>query len=220
MSSLLHRSRRFIACLAVLTPLAAVSAARADEASAATMTAALASPHDPCGQRLIENPFAQWSDNADYFLVHQGDLSAGAMEWDLGTGGLVAQNNPFSLHGEETVSAGLSEGDSAVAPMVCVGINDPTMRFFVRNPGAVTGTLKVEVLYEDASYNMHSLQLGVLTAADAGDAWTPSPTLLLAAPLVALLDADLTPVWFRFTAQGAGSSWLVDDVYVDPYGKG
>ena len=27
-------------------------------------------------------------------------------------------------------------------------------------------------------------------------------------------------VAFRFTAQGTGSSWLIDDVFVDPYRKG
>jgi hypothetical protein len=220
MSSLLHRSRRLVACLAVLTPLAAASSARALEPPAPMMMQALATPHNPCGQRVIEHPFTQWGDTADYFLVPQGDLSAGASEWDLGTGELVAQNNPFSLHAGETVSTGLSQGDSVVAPLVCVGIDDPTMRFFVRNSGAATGTLKVEVLYEDEYFNIQSLQLGVLTAANAGDAWTPSPSLPLAAPLVALLDYGLTPVWFRFTAEGAGSYWLVDDVYVDPYGKG
>jgi hypothetical protein len=30
----------------------------------------------------------------------------------------------------------------------------------------------------------------------------------------------LTEVNFRFRAEGAGSTWLVDDAYVDPYGKG
>jgi hypothetical protein len=219
MSPLLHRSRRFIACLAVLTPLAAASAARAGE-QPAHMMAAYSTPHNPCGQRYIEHPFAQWDDGANYFLVRQGDLSGGADEWYLGGGELVGENNPYSLYADEPSSIALSEGDSATAPMVCVGIDDPTMRFFVRNPGAETGTLKVEVLYEDANYEMHALKLGELTAADAGDAWTPSPSLDLSAPLVALLDESRTPVWFQFTAEGEGSSWLVDDIYVDPYGKG
>jgi hypothetical protein len=211
MPSLLHRSRRFVACLAVLTPLAAMSGAQAATAS---------TPRDACGQRVIEHPFAQWGDVADYFMVEQGDLSGDAVEWDLGGGALVADNNPFTLHGAEQAALSLSEGDSATGAMVCVGVNDPTMRFFVRNSGSATGTLKVEVLYEDDAYITHSLPLGVLTSLHAGDRWTPSPALALAAPLVSLLDGGLTPVWFRFTAEGAGSAWLVDDVYVDPYGKG
>jgi hypothetical protein len=27
-------------------------------------------------------------------------------------------------------------------------------------------------------------------------------------------------VAFRFSAQGPGSAWMIDDVYVDPYRKG
>ena len=42
----------------------------------------------------------------------------------------------------------------------------------------------------------------------------PEPVL----PVVANLIDD--EVAFRFTAVGLGSSWVVDDVYVDPYGKG
>jgi hypothetical protein len=220
MPSLLHRTRRFIACLAALTPLAAASAAQASGTPVPTMTLAASTPHNVCGQRVIEHPFAQYGDVANYFLVKQGDLSGSAYEWDLGGGALVADNNPVSLHGEEQVALGLSEGNSATGAMVCVGINDPTMRFFVRNTGSAAGTLKVEVVYEDSNYATHSLPLGVLTSADAGSAWTPSPALELAAPLVSLLDGGLTPVWFRFTAEGTGSAWVVDDVYVDPYGKG
>jgi hypothetical protein len=230
MSSLLHRSRRILACLAILTPLVAASAARADrggvphngdgDAPMMLMQQAAYTPHTPCGQRVIEHPFAQWDDNADYFLVKQGDLSQGATEWDLGTGEIVADNNTYSLYTDEAASLSLGEGESATGPMVCVDPDLPTMRFFVRNGGAETGTLKVEAMYEDENFELQSIQLGQLTSADAGAEWTPSPTLELAAPLVALLEDGQAPVWFRFTAEGEGSSWQVDDVYVDPYGKG
>ncbi len=228
MPSLLHRSRLFIACLAVLTPLVAASAARADrggvgpDATATMQTAAIASAaHVPCSERYIEHPFTAWDDNADYFLVREGNLGSDAVyDWDLGTGELTAENNPYSLQAYESSSLALGAGDSATSPMVCVSVTDPTMRFFVRNTGAETGTLSVEAIYEDENFEQHSIELGTLTSQDAGDAWGPSPTLELAAPLVQLLDDGETPVWFRFTAEGDDSSWLVDDVYVDPYGKG
>ena len=38
------------------------------------------------------------------------------------------------------------------------------------------------------------------------------------ANLLALLPGARTPIAVRFTAEGG--SWLVDDVYVDPYSKG
>jgi hypothetical protein len=230
MSSLLHRSRLAVACLAILTPLATATAARADRGGVPhngdgdapmMMQAAMYVPHVPCSERAIEHPFTAWDDNADYFLIKEGNLAGDAIyDWDFGGGELTAENNPNSLHGEEASSLALSEGDSAESPMVCVTVDDPTMRFFVKNTGAETGTLSVNAVYLDENYEEHTFHLGTLTSAEAGNEWAPSPVLELAAPLVEILADGETPVSFRFTAEGEGSGWLVDDVYVDPYGKG
>jgi hypothetical protein len=226
MPSLLHRTSRIIACLAVLSPLVAAAAARADggrtgHGPAMAQAVLVAAPHTPCGERTIQHPFTQWDDAADYFLLNQGDVSGGASEWDVYTGGeVVADNNPYSLHSDEAASMALTEGQTTTAPLACVGVDTPTMRFFVKNTGAETGTLKVSVVYEDANYEAHTVELATLTSADAGSEWTPSPIVDLTAPLVSLLDDDQTPVWFTFTAEGEGSAWQIDDVYVDPYGKG
>jgi hypothetical protein len=228
MSSLLHRSRLAIACLAVLTPLVATSAARADRGGVAhngdepmLMQAAYVAPHVPCSERYIEHPFTAWDDNFDYFLIKEGDLSGdAAYDWSFDGGELVAENNPNSLHGAETSALALGEGDSAESPTFCVTVDDPTARFFVKNTGAETGTLSLDAVYLDENYDEHTYHLGTLTSADAGNEWTPSPVLELAAPLVDVLGDGETPVTFRFTAEGEGSGWLIDDVYVDPYGKG
>jgi hypothetical protein len=229
MSSLLHRSRLAIACLAVLTPLATASAARADRSGVPAgdteapmmMQAAMYVLHIPCTERTIEHPFAAWDDTADYFLIKEGALADDAIyDWDFGGGELIAENNPNSLHGEVASSLALSEGDSAESPTVCVTVDDPTMRFFVKNTGSETGTLGVDAVYLDENFEEHTFHLGTLTSADAGNDWGPSPVLELAAPLVGILADGETPVSFRFTAEGEGSGWQVDDVYVDPYGKG
>jgi hypothetical protein len=230
MSSVLHRSRLAIACLAVLTPLATASVARADRGGVPhngagdepmLAMAMMSSPHIPCTERNIEQPFTAWNDTADYFLIKEGNLGSDAVyDWSFGGGRLAAENNPGSLHGEEASSLALSEGDSAESPTVCVTVDDPTMRFFVKNTGAETGTLSVDAVYLDENYEEHTYHLGTLSAVDAGSEWGPSPVLDLAAPLVDVLGDGETPVSFRFTAEGQGSGWLVDDVYVDPYGKG
>jgi hypothetical protein len=207
----MNRSVRLLGCIALLTPLLVAPRAQADK-PVPHPTAF----HTPCGQRVIENPFAQWNDVADYFLAPGGEV----VDWDLQDAEIVAQNNPFSSHGAVTAAVQLSTGQSATTPMVCVTPDDPTMRFFVRNTGSELGTLHVDVLYQDSRGRDQALEIGTVTSADAGDAWGPSPVLELAAPLVAELANGLTEVNFRFSAEGAGSTWLVDDVYVDPYGKG
>src|SRR5262245_8163746 len=148
MSSLLHRSRLAIACLAALTPLVAASAARADRGGVPhngdepmMMQAAYVTPHVPCSERYIEHPFAAWDDNADYFLIKEGDFGGdAAFDWSFDGGELVAENNPNSLHGNETSALSLGDGDSAESPTFCVSVTDPTARFFVKNTGAETGT--------------------------------------------------------------------------------
>jgi hypothetical protein len=231
MSSLLHRSRRYLACLAALTPLLAASAAHASagppagstgSAAPAMAMQSLAMYHNPCDDRYLENPFTQWGDYADYFLIRGGNLDAGGAGWAWGGGGgLYPEDNAYTAYPGDPASAGLTSGQSATSPPICVSIDDPTLRFFVRNKGASTGTLTVQAAYTDVDGNPQAVTLGTLTSSDAGDAWSPSPILDLTAPLHPQLDADgYTPVNFQFTAHGDGSSWLVDDVYVDPYGKG
>jgi hypothetical protein len=169
-------------------------------------------PEDGTGDGwLVARPFAPWGDSANYTLVADGDLTAGAAGWDLDGAELVDDNEPWYVHGGDTPAAlSLRTGDSATTPPVCVSLLHPTMRFFARNTGGVLGSLEVEVVLDDGL----RLPVGVLLGLLEGDEWSPSPVL----PIVANLIDD--EVAFRFTAIGLDSAWVIDDVYVDPYKKG
>jgi hypothetical protein len=213
--------------MAALSPLllAATATARAQEPPASSVSSApmqaLAAQHTPCDDSDIETPFTSWSDDAGYFLVRQGDTSQEAGDWSFDDATIAEQDNAYTSHpNDPAASVSLTEGASAATPTTCVTIDDPTMRFFVRNTGGEAGTLRVDVTYTDENFEQQTLTLATLTSEDAGDAWTPSPVVSLGAPLIALLDDNFTPVKFTFTAEGEDSAWLVDDVYVDPYGKG
>jgi hypothetical protein len=218
------KPRWLIACLALSIPLFAAPGARADlggggGAVPAAAQAQSALAHTPCQQRVIENPFTAWSDTADYFLIPDGNAYGSAGEWwDISGAGIAAENETYSAYTDEDSSVQVTGGNSATTAMVCVDPDTPTMRFFVRSNGESGGTLHVEALYEDEVGDQQSADLGTLDA--VGDEWAPSPALDILAPLAAVLDNGQAPVWFRFTAEGEGSSFLVDDVYVDPYGKG
>ena len=193
--SLRVRTRSLIlGCTVMLAFLAAASPALAD-----------------CEDQVLEQPFARWLDPAHYTLVPDGDLTGGAAGWDLDGADVVDDNEPWYVHGGDTPAAlRLDSGDSATTPPMCVSILHPTMRFFVRNRGGILGVLGVEVVLGDG----FALPIGVVSGLLQGDEWAPSPPL----PVVANLVDD--EVAFRFTALGLGSSWVIDDVYVDPYKKG
>jgi hypothetical protein len=188
-----------IGITAVLALLLAAPAAHAEEGG------------DGCPGDVLERPFAPWNDNAWYTLAPDGDLTDGGAGWDLDGAEIVDDNEPWYVHGGDTPAAvGLESGDSATTPPICVTILHPTMRFFARSTGGALGAMTVEVLFG----NGNSLPIGVLIGLLHGEEWAPShPT-----PIVA--NYFHNEVRFRFTALGGNSSWVVDDVYVDPYGKG
>jgi hypothetical protein len=167
-----------------------------------------------CTDRVIEQPFTQFGDLADYFLAPDGDFSAGGTGWTLDGAAVVDENEPFAVHGGDIpASAWLDGGASATSPPICVALDDPTMRFFARSAGGPTGVLAVDVLYSDANGEPQALRIGMVNADEASE-WTP------VAPLPITANTTEMDVQFRFTALGAGSEWLIDDVYVDPYKKG
>jgi opacity protein-like surface antigen len=195
--------RPLIALAVLLLSLFAADAARADDAVAGR-----------CEARVIEQPFTAWDDSADYFLAPDGDFSSGAAGWDLAGAELVAENEPWYVHGVDTDAAvSLESGASATSPTICVAQDDPTMRFFARNNGGGSGALQVDVLYTDELGEPQSLTIGTIFADGVGE-WTPAEALPITANTYEMTVA------FRFTAVGPGSSWLIDDVFVDPYRKG
>jgi hypothetical protein len=183
-------------------------------AGAATAQAATAEEIARCEGRVIEQPFTPWEDTLDYFLAPDGDFSAGAFGWQLEGAQVVDDNEPWYVHGGDVAAAvRMESGASATSPTICVGQDDPTMRFFARSVGDPGGTLDVEVLWTDADGIPQELTIGTVSADGAAE-WTP------VAPLAITANTYEMTVAFRFTAHGTGSAWLIDDVYVDPYRKG
>jgi hypothetical protein len=172
----------------------------------------------PCQAESLENPFTPWADYADYFLIRQGDVGAGD-NWDLDGATIADENSDYTIYTASAASVSVASGQSATSPSVCVTIDRPTVRFFVKNTGAATGVLHVDVLYQDDYGTLQTTEIG-LVSGSTPDVWGPSPIIPLTAPLADGLGDGSTPVQFRFRADSDGSSWLIDDVYVDPYGKG
>jgi hypothetical protein len=207
MTALSHRC--LLGCLLLLAPLLLAGRAEAGP---------LLDTATDCDRQTLERPFLPWADPAHYVLMPDGTFSARAAGWRLSGARVVAENEPYYVHGDDRPAAlAVASGGSVASPAMCVGIQHPTLRFFARSTGSELASLRVEVLFEDAAGDIHSLPIGEVPARDA---WAPTPPLPVVANLLALLPDERTAIAFRFTPQGADSSWLIDDVYVDPYGKG
>jgi hypothetical protein len=203
-----HRARRLAFAIGAL---AASLAAFAPAAQAGPLVAAATD----CDAQTLSQPFLPWLDPAHYTLAPNGGFEQGASDWDLDGGASVVSGNEsfYVREAGDRHSLSLPAGSSATSDVVCVGVEHPTLRIFARNTGSPLSSLKVEVLFEDATGAVRSAPIGALSA---GPSWQPSALMPLVVNLLPLLPGEATPVAFRFEPQGAGGQWRLDDVYVDP----
>jgi hypothetical protein len=198
---------------------AAVAFAALTFGSASASASLLVDSAIDCDDQALSTPFAPWLDFARYTPLSGADFESTAAGWALSGGAQVKSGNePFHVSGPGESSLSLPADASATSPAICVGIEHPTMRFFAkRTNGGVLGlgTLRVDVLFDNALGHVSSLPIGVLTGSSG---WQPTLPMTVVANLLPLLPGDHTPVQFRFTPM-LGSAWSVDDVQVDPYSR-
>ena len=194
-------------------------AALAVGASAANAGVLVASAPS-CDDQSLAKTFLPWLDIADYTALSGGDFEAGSQAWwTNGAASVAGGNESFSVGGAgDTRSMALQAGSSVTSPAICVGIEHPTIRFFVkRRSGGLLGalaTLRVDALVELVDGSVLPVPVGVV----AGNGnWQPTLPMAIVGNLLPLLPGEHTPVAFRFTPQGG--DWSIDDVWVDPYGR-
>jgi hypothetical protein len=159
--------------------------------------------------------FLPWADPAPYSLIDDGGMEARDGSWQL-TGGarFVAGNEPFYVRAPgDAWSLAIPAGGSATSDAVCVGLRHPTLRFFSRTTGGVARRLQVSLDYTDLAGFKRSHPIAVVGLTSS---WRPTPPI----PIVINAITPLTSTNVRFRFDAAGGDWWVDDVYVDPYGKG
>jgi hypothetical protein len=178
----------------------------------ALLSSADCSYGDPSSQ------FAAWGDDASYVLAPQGDLSP-ADGWTLNKqASVVPSADPFS---GASRSLQLSKGADAGTPAMCVTLDNPSIRFFIRDLGGnEKSQLKVDVLYEDFGGHIKRLTIARLRA---GSEWEPSLILPIYMNVLALASpSGVTAVAFRFKAEGLqkDETLSISSLYVDPLKMG
>ena len=124
------------------------------------------------------------------------DFESGADGWTLTGGAKVVDGNAAQHVGgsSDDRSLLLPAGSSATSPPVCVGLNEPTLRYFARKNSGLLSTLTVSVQVQLELGVWVTLPIGV----DLGGAWHPSLPSLVVANLLPLLPPDMTAVRFKF----------------------
>ena len=212
----MRRSAR-TALLGVLTG-AALLAAAPGVANAGLLVASAPS----CDNGATSQPFAGFGDDNDYFLVPGGDFESGARGWSLGGAGVVADQQPWADAGGASALS-IPAAGTVVSPTVCVGIEHPSMRFFAHRSGggllAGVSQLLVTARVETSLGTLVEIPVGTISSLSNATKWNPTPAQVVLPSLLPLLPGQHTPIQFRFTAVGT-SSWVIDDVYVDPHCRG
>lgn len=169
-----------------------------------------------CASESLSQVFLPWADLANYTLAPGGD-SENASGWDSLDGtNFVQGNEPWQVTASnDTKALQLPAGSSATTRAMCVGIDHPTLRTFVRSTGTgLLSSLHVDVLFEDSLGYVHSAPVGAVLPTLGN--WALTPTYVITASLLPLLPDNMTPVAFQFTPVGSGT-WQLDDTYVDPW---
>jgi hypothetical protein len=187
--------------------VAAVSAAVSAPAQAGVLTKSATN----CGDPQITQAYKPWGDASSYKQVD--DFESGADGWTLSGGAKVVAGDASPKIGAaaDSRSLALPAGSVAVSPPVCVGLNEPTLRFFSKKSSGLLSTMSVWVDVQTSLNVWLTLPIGV----DLGGGWHPTLPYAVIANLLPLLPPDQTAVRFRF-APLLGGSWQIDDVYVDP----
>lgn len=199
---------RFLCGVAIIAAFALAPTAKAN---AALLSSSSASYCDPTSSQV----FSRFGDTSQYARMLNGGFENGSTAWSLsGNARVVSGNEPYYLSGTKSDSHSLllPAGSSAYSGTVCFALGDWHLRLMAKRVSG-TGGLHVQVVVPSL--------LGLLTVLDGGtisgnSSWAPSPKLaLLLSNVISLVGTRA--VAFKFTPVGAGTSYQIDDVYLDPW---
>jgi hypothetical protein len=206
-------SRRRGGILAALVGLSLITAGPAHAARPA------ANPMHCTAQPAFDHPFTGFGDFGTYTLLAGGDMESTLDGWTLSPGAQIVEGNaPFNVGGpEDHRSLALESRATVTTVPMCIDETYPWFRMFVRNTGTRRAALKVDILYVDTKGKLVTKASGSHTSAPG--AWTLSDTFAIKARFDSTVGGGAAPVAFRFTAL-RGTSWQLDDIYVDPRARG
>jgi hypothetical protein len=168
----------------------------------------------PCQFGSVAPVFSPWADPSSYTLVKGAGFESGASGWSWGGGANIVAGDDGNLpasRGSHVVQ--IPGGGTARSPWACVDMTSPTLRFLVKRVSG-SGSLVVKGQISGPS----GISLTTFAVMSGSGTWQPSPIVLFPAVFTSLLSPTGLSAQFQFTAD-AGTTFRIDDVYLDPYKK-
>ena len=169
-----------------------------------------------CSDTPTTKAFQAFGDSADYSLAPNGAFEAGSGGWSLDRASVVFGSESYGVHSRgDSRSLAIDAGGSAASPTICVDVARPTFRFFAKRTSGSWAQMNVKLRWTANGVTNET----VVGSIAGGTAWQPTTSLNLARSLPLGSD-DSVDVQLVFDPENYGGSWAIDDVYVDPYGRG
>jgi hypothetical protein len=171
-----------------------------------------------CPTTQTTKAFQAFGDSANYSLAPSGAFEAGSTGWALGGASVIAGSESYKVHGSaDSRSMEVTATGTAVSPVICVDVTRPSFRFFAKRTSGTWGNLAARLRWKDSSGNTNETTVGTV---GSGTSWTATAPMSLSSVLP-LWNANQTlSVQLVFDPEDFGGNWAIDDVYVDPYGRG
>lgn len=170
-----------------------------------------------CPDKSLQQPFAPWQDLDSYALAPGGNFEKKVDDWVLtGGAGIIGGNQPFFRDKQkDDRSLALPPESEATTSEVCVGVRHPTLRFFVRRLGGPDdATLTVRANVQNPAGGI--LTVEIPDAVTNAGVWAPGAPVVIGAPVMRLLGEVTVNATFTLIPS-PGSSWQVDDFFIDPW---
>jgi hypothetical protein len=168
----------------------------------------------PCQFNSIAPVFLPWADPSLYAQVNGAAFESGASGWSWGGGANIVSGDDGKLPsapGNHAVQ--IPGGGTAKSPWSCVDVTSPTLRFLVKR---VSGTGKLTVKGQVSG--PLGISLTTFMVVTASGTWQPSPIILFPTVVTSVLSPSGLNAQFQFVAD-PGTTFRIDDVYLDPFKK-
>jgi hypothetical protein len=176
--------------------------------------------HAACPTTPVTKAFQRFGDTADYSLLSNGHFESGTSGWSLTGAAVVAGSESYKVRSSADARAlQVSPTGKVVSPTFCVGVEHPTFRLFARQASGSWATMAVRLRWSESNGRVNETTVGSLNGSSFAS-WQPTSVLPLAQTLPLWQSGQSLQVQIVLDPEDYGGAWAVDDVYIDPYGRG